>query len=846
MRQIYTYVDVKSLINEPFYDIIAASPTITVSRGMRDGLNDLGSLGLKHKAVDFQDVFQLISEHWLDEYDSMNKAALTEEFFRKKISSTSSDLDVKWLRNCRKNKFFLLSAVGLLAEAGITYNDLIVTSKETQLMKDLYRYILDNDNSIQTLFSSIESLYDVNRCHNFMIKLFGKSDFNNIILHSFYYITPLQERIISAFENCGYNLIFLIPFDEKYCSLYTIWEETYSVERGYPQKSDWIKASGHLSNPLGDAYTYSSITNKHCSIHEQKSVMTFIEDVRRTRAEGYEMYSTDHASANELLHNYFPQEFERRNLLSYPVGQFIFNIHSAWDNDYESVVLDESVFKEICATGWLSYGSDSSLDYFDDLCSVFPFFQDCFTLSQWEKRLDYFIEVRAKAIKPFTELIEKDGRIPYLSNPLSNFSIFALSDYSFNSVCSIMKQLFRLLHSLFDEHTELTISQHFSKINEFIHDNCPVIKRDGPELLVLKNILNRISFNHNSRKYSPQDICSSIIFFLSQGFDTFGDDGSKKNGMVNPFYQLDSASLKSQKIHILMADAKRLPGKEREYVWPLNRDYIESLYNSISGQKQYLISSLMHIMGAFPLVNRYMMFSALNNENVIVSWISRIEEKNLQPSPFIRLLSDMSNTPILDVSPEILSFNFILDVIPASDQIVSKEVTANPDLIKEARIDYALCPLKYIYGYVLSKHPFFKNRFTMNMALGGLISALRGLDLGVSYNSIIENIYMLFPFIRDSEKRQTIDYTYSGDSSYYEFKDFEYSESRFLIEYPTKEYRDTALLHYGFLLSPNGRVGFDIYNIPDVEKICMYCQYSDDCRKALHQDDALPGVFEDD
>lgn len=100
-------------------------PTITVSRGMREVLNDLYPLDRAFPVIDFQDIMLNVANEWLDENDKLNKAALTEEFFSKLISSCTDEYKKQWLLNCRKNKYFLLSAVGLLAEASIEKDDLV-------------------------------------------------------------------------------------------------------------------------------------------------------------------------------------------------------------------------------------------------------------------------------------------------------------------------------------------------------------------------------------------------------------------------------------------------------------------------------------------------------------------------------------------------------------------------------------------------------------------------------------------------------------------------------------------------------------------------------------------------
>ena len=51
-------------------------------------------------------------------------------------------------------------------------------------------------------------------------------------------------------EQAGFNLIFLIPYDERYPYVYEIWDNTYLEERGYEPKSKC-----HIEKSLAeDAY----------------------------------------------------------------------------------------------------------------------------------------------------------------------------------------------------------------------------------------------------------------------------------------------------------------------------------------------------------------------------------------------------------------------------------------------------------------------------------------------------------------------------------------------------------------------------------------------------------------
>ena len=174
------------------------------------------------------------------------------------------------------------------------------------------------------------------------------------------------------------------------------------------------------------------------------------------------------------------------------------------------------------------------------------------------------------------------------------------------------------------------------------------------------------------------------------------------------------------------------------------------------------------------------------------------------------------------------------------------------DTAKEAKMDYAICPMKYVFGYVVDKYPSFQNEFHQNYAINGLIAAIyslmkgRGLGVDEIYRQVIE----LFPAMRKVEKRQVYDYLRSVDS----FKDIDFSklsetgemsftEERLKVHFPNKDVREQAFDEYGKLLTPDGKNDVDFYTTAaDTETdpykktkvdVCLFCQHQDFCRCAV-------------
>ena len=157
-------------------------------------------------------------------------------------------------------------------------------------------------------------------------------------------------------------------------------------------------------------------------------------------------------------------------------------------------------------------------------------------------------------------------------------------------------------------------------------------------------------------------------------------------------------------------------------------------------------------------------------------------------------------------------------------------------------MDYAVCPMRYVYGYVLEQYPSYQTTFLHNYAANGLIAAIYFLlkDSGVSVKEIQSQVLSLFPNLRKIEKCQIVDYlkieaedknTDLGMTS--EYADVAYTDERLKIKFPYKEIREAAKEKYGELVTPSGRKDINLHESTDVARACVFCQHADYCKNAV-------------
>ena len=306
-----------------------------------------------------------------------------------------------------------------------------------------------------------------------------------------------------------------------------------------------------------------------------------------------------------------------------------------------------------------------------------------------------------------------------------------------------------------------------------------------------------------------------------------------------------------------MCDVNAMPGGNKEYVWPLSSPVMKDAY---ARTRNPLIINLMQIMESTALCNRYFMYCALKNKDVTVSWVSEVGEKLLAPSAYIKLICDATGMELTPAKRNTITFSRVADAAYGTGRIEKYDNDKMPSgIIKEAQMAYALCPMKYVLGYVVEKYPTYQSEFQQNYGLNAFISAIYNLmkDKGMTVDQVYKNVMALFPGLRKVEKRQVYDYiSYDrreNDMDYgnrTECGGYYYTDERLKLHYPNPLVREVAIGRFGKLMTPDGRKGMNLYEVLEatneeekygrkdiVKTTCMFCPHTDYCRNAIYYGD---------
>lgn len=875
-RKVCTYTDITKLPENPFFKEISKYPIITVSADLRKGF--IGSLGLERKeevlsfecklnVTEFRNITAAIDDNWTSDQSKFNQSIILSEFIRNKISVSKEEKEINWLTGCMRNLDALRSAITLVEEAEIKPDDLNTSDdRNLALLVEAWKYLVDRDPSFKTHTERMESLSSKERWEEIFFSAFkenGLSKSEAIVFHGFYYITPIQEQIMKMLEKAGFQLIYLIPFDKRYPFVYEIWNNTYAEENGYEPKNSWKLEESDAEDVYGDLFEGKekvSIKNK-LEIKEYGSVMEFVDDVKRIKDEDFTLYASNQREANEMLKDYFPDEYGDRKILAYPIGQFISTINNMWDDELQTITLDADSLIDCFSSGWLSVNGVAGKQYLQDLLRSLPFFADCSTVEQWEKRITQLKQIKEEVISPFQVEHDVDPSISRwqeaIENPFENFSMFAVETEKLDIILALIKQLLDMGKELFGNNQSIKVNEHLRRLNKILKRHEVSNELYEEERSIIGGIFEKLNqADSYISECAPSDIARALDLFICGRLDDSEIEVSRV-GFVRPLFFVEAETVKNRsKAHLCMSDVNNMPGGNKDYIWPLTKEKIVECYASTQNP---LIKNLIQIMDSTVLCNRYFMYAALKNKEVCISWISEMNEKLLAPSPYIKLISNATGIETSPAKRNTITFDRVLATPygPGKTEKYDRE-KAPRRMIKEARMAYALCPMKYTLGYVVEKYPTYESDFQQSYALNALISAIYNLmkDQGMTVDQVYKQVIGLFPAMRKSEKRQVYDYiSYDRNENDFDYGNRTecggkyYTDERIKIHYPNQFVRDVTKKRFGELVTPDGRTGLDLNekmearsgemvgDLDPVKLACSFCPHINYCKNAVYAAD---------
>lgn len=827
MRDIYDYTDIRKLEETQLNSLIKKGVIITATSELAIAM---ASYYPEYRVIDIHRFINAIIPEWEGNVKDIKNYVILRNVIENYVADNEVNEEV--VTYLRRNAGDIWNAIKLLVEADV-YPDDVEPGNSIPLkhFKKIWNY-LETENEQIVLFRAIFS-FELSQKEAVIKKIEEKVGElrQDIFLLGFYFITPIQERILDVLDNAGFNLIFLNCHDSNYGFATKIWEKTFFEE--YRSKSNReIQDKNYLINYFGDALLGKK-NSIPLEIIKHHTEFDFAEMVKGAIDKGEVVYSPDSKRCEKILKEYYPEFYNRKHLLSYPVGQYINYLHMMWNTFSNRMDLRFEYVYKCFASGWLSVEYINGRDYLYEMKLLEPYFKGCHDVNQWEERLTTLTDAK-KSILGFED--REKGRVRWhrlLGNPFYNLGVYSIGEDIINAIKLLISKLIDDATFLFADDERTDLYEHFQRITEIIQSHIDKEELLEEEEELTSELLAQLKDETMKGVICPMNgIRDAIIMMIGDYFGEYESQDEETSGrkrMVLPLSMVEAHMLNNygQKVHLVLADEFSLPGQPKRLPWPLTDSMLDNLRISERKDTQKYVNDMRSVIEDRPLSYRYLFFSFMgisNSENkpiLSIEWVCNKDKKEIDVSPYVRLLNLNENT-IKDAKGKLDDYQIIIsgsEEKPKVAQLEPPETNAPREVI----MDYLLCEKRYIYSYLLNILPRYTSAFHYSFELSNLISAFTTIS-GVRKEEVSAELGKLFPFLRHIELRQSFDFASSQEKlESYEYEGIEYPAVRLCTHYLNKDLiyeamdREDEYLKYGII---HGELA---------KESCIYCPYSEVC-----------------
>lgn len=853
-RKVYTYRSITGINAHPDFAVFKDYPHITATASLKDAVTNIYGNEIRN-ILNVNDLQRDLLSPWDKDSTIFQQYIVLSDIIRE---MAVPDHEKSVYLSFMKNRRDVLNSIRILVEADLSPYDIEPTSPEEAMFVSAWEELEIREPSFcrfrtrfASFFSDTESFRDT-----LVEKLYNQEAvpklYDTIVLNGFYFITPIQERIFDAIETLGITLVFLCCIDPDLNGVESIWRTTLRQENGFPHESEWV--SGEDGTPRKEfGILFDSSVPKQTAgegsikLIRYSSEEAFVKDINRIHDSELQLFGTDIKAVRTLLRDVYPDRFTKRHLLSYPVGQYIYQLHKMWDTTEHTLILDYDSVRDCFTSGWVIANGQNGRFYTDSLEKLKACFVKCRTFEDWMMAIAAIKETREQVLSLFEKHIDslpKEHELAHriMSDPFLNLSCFSISEEDLDTVTSLIKTIMSVANDLFDGSETINIREHLAKLRKLIESKHSEVVEYSEEEELITELLDYLAIDSlHVDSCLPDDISEAIMLIVGDGiidkgeYQIANEESESPDSLVEPLYSIEAASVLHEKgIHLCLADEPHLPGRRDNTSWPLTNDLFDRISPKLAGRKAVYLEDMRLITEKAPEAKRYLFYSLVQNKNIEISWIGADIEKKIEPSPYILLLQNLYSLDIQEVGTGDVSFDLHA---PYDNTMPVLSLDYSNILADEIGLDFALCPWRYFYGYICQDYPSYKSEFHYSFVLSRLIGALSSIS-GISKSVVAEEVLDTFPLFRQIEKQQITDYSGTAfDDLTDTLDDVSYPRIRLLPHFLQRHILNKAI---GAIQDKEDgpsivSVDPDSYN-PD-PMICTYCPFSDDCLHAIRSID---------
>ena len=826
MREVVDYKDIRKLEESSLNLVLKSGVVITATSELASAMS---SYYQEYTVYDIHGFISAIIPEWEENVKDIKNYVMLRNVIEDYL--TDNEVNPEASTYLRRNAGDMWNAIKLLIEADV-YPDDVDTLRSIPLkhFKNIWKELEVANSQIMAFRSAFA--FELSQKENVVKKIedeVGELK-QDVFLFGFYFITPIQDRIFDVLEASGYNLVFVNCHDADYDFATKIWEGAFPQQ--YADGTiKTIQNEDVLKNYFGEALKGEK-NDIPIEIYKHHTEFDFAEMVKGAVDRGEIVYSPNAKRCEKILKEYYPEYYQRKHLLSYPVGQYIYYLHMMWNSFSNHMDLRYEYVYKCFASGWLSDDEFNGRDYLYEMSLLEPFFKRCHSREKWVERLQSLKEAK-EAISGF-EKRDKGGDRWHslLGNPFNNVGIYTIDDSSIEIITGLILKLIKDADYLFSNSDRTDLFDHFTRISNIIREHIDKDDLLAEETEIANELLIQLSDESTHGIVCPMNgIRDAIIMLIGDHFEEYEsqeEETADQERMVLPLSMVEAAMLNNygQKVHLVLADEFELPGQPKKLPWPLTDEMLDGLQIDGRDNTVKYVRDMRAVIDNRPLAYRYLFFSFMgisNSENrpvLSLEWICNKDKKEIDISPYVKLLDTEKRMK------DVIGLKEDYQKVLTETEVLAKDHSIDPpaaQLPEEVRMDYLLCKSRYVYSYLLNWLPRYTSEFQYSFELSKLISAF-SIVSGIDKAVIEKRIGELFPFLLHIELRQSADFaTSQGIPEPVEYDGVEYPAQRLLTHFINDDVINKARKRDADYLEDN--------KIPDKREdgICIYCPYSDVC-----------------
>lgn len=790
LQRVLTYATVDQLYEKQslfrqYNDILHITSTSTLRRGMMEHMAEEERL-LTAPVLTFAQLLNSVGCKvwpWYSGKTQLKQYARISETLRQ-LSETSKIDNEKIYNAMSKNKDVLLRTLRMLTEAGetsestehklanqISFEEQLAIKIWSELEKDqtfqsfymwLNQYELNNNHFIEKSFTSIfrEILKDdeERQASNILPLQSCLSDKDleeaaenialnalkskQIVLHGFYFVTPIQQQIIGALEQAGYTIIHLINYQKGYPAVF----ETVDI---------FLDSQNHMFQSVSQTAPFlNKIAQKFLQVCEGNFNLD-IKDMPDKYFEFNHMYQFKEYIESDMkkdkeVHDLIisPRAREVRpqiedmssmkplKLKDYPIGQFLVDLHelnmTIFDEkakqfiDYEELNID--ILLRIFSTGYINVQNISTRILVKDLLKIRERLIGKVSFEEWKLEIQNIMEEKKRIEESFLKKeveVTVDNEIFMYKNRL--LSYYDLSDERLQLILDALKAVESLYSVIFTEDSTVKVRNYVERLLKHLNEQIMPNIEHQDEILIAQEVLEKLEQmgNGDFESFDREDLIQGLRFFISEELDNndnslFGESlidskiVSLQDGDILPY-------LENQSVHLAFLDNKALPLSQNLVTWPFNDDSMDLLYlHSLKSEDR---DSYLHLIQKRKkhdaAITKYLLYLIMSNATSIkFSTVSNLgAEKKLKRSFYLELLglttaSDKAKKDEDKINTQQVTY---------TTRRVSFKKRKSNKLIEFTKDK---CQKRMVFSYLLQKAPSFEKEFHQRFLYENFIGQL--------------------------------------------------------------------------------------------------------------------------